>query len=203
MTACCSLTKATKGVSRKSTSPTRTLEASASLGSFFMNLFFSWTHAGWDFNERAQIKLQHMTSLNILPGWHSVPTLSWRCDESNNCNCPTNGNYKDWWLHVGLFILGFSKGPLWLLHSFTLNSEEAVVTSIRTVKLILFIWVVVVPTSDKMKANFKGSGICQLRLWGHAKFKIYKPKIISTPCSHNHKLLSNSNLCLQGHHCEF
>ncbi len=50
MTACCSLTKATKGLSRKSTSPTRTLEASASLGSFFMNLFFSWTYAGWDFN---------------------------------------------------------------------------------------------------------------------------------------------------------
>lgn len=43
MTACCSLTKATKGASRKSTSPTSTLEASASLGNFFINLFFSWT----------------------------------------------------------------------------------------------------------------------------------------------------------------
>lgn len=41
MTACCSRTKAMKGLSRKSTSPTSTLEASASRGSFFMNLFFS------------------------------------------------------------------------------------------------------------------------------------------------------------------
>lgn len=41
MTACCSLTKAMKGLSRKSTSPTSTLEASASRGNFFMNLFFS------------------------------------------------------------------------------------------------------------------------------------------------------------------
>lgn len=41
MTACCSLTKAMKGISKKSTSPTSTLEASASRGSFFMNLFFS------------------------------------------------------------------------------------------------------------------------------------------------------------------
>lgn len=48
MTACCSLTKATKGASRKSTSPTSTLEASASLGNFFINLFFSCTdrHGG-------------------------------------------------------------------------------------------------------------------------------------------------------------
>lgn len=36
-----SLTKATKGFSRNSTSPTSTLEASASLGIFLMNLFFS------------------------------------------------------------------------------------------------------------------------------------------------------------------
>lgn len=42
--ACASRTKATKGLSRKSTSPTRTLEASASLGIFFMNLFFSCSH---------------------------------------------------------------------------------------------------------------------------------------------------------------
>lgn len=35
-------TKATKGLLRKSTSPTKTLEASASLGIFFMNLFFSY-----------------------------------------------------------------------------------------------------------------------------------------------------------------
>lgn len=42
ITACCRRTNATKGVSRKSTSPTSTLEASASLGNFFMNLFFSW-----------------------------------------------------------------------------------------------------------------------------------------------------------------
>lgn len=41
MTACCRRTNATKGFSRKSTSPTRTFEASASRGSFFMNLFFS------------------------------------------------------------------------------------------------------------------------------------------------------------------
>lgn len=41
MTACCSRTKAMKGLSRKSTSPTSTLEASASRGNFFMNLFFS------------------------------------------------------------------------------------------------------------------------------------------------------------------
>lgn len=41
MTACCSRTKAMKGESKKSTSPTSTLEASASRGSFFMNLFFS------------------------------------------------------------------------------------------------------------------------------------------------------------------
>lgn len=34
-------TKATKGLLRKSTSPTSTLEASASRGIFFMNLFFS------------------------------------------------------------------------------------------------------------------------------------------------------------------
>lgn len=34
-------TKATKGLLRKSTSPTKTLDASASLGIFFMNLFFS------------------------------------------------------------------------------------------------------------------------------------------------------------------
>lgn len=42
ITACCRRTNATKGASRKSTSPTSTLEASASLGNFFMNLFFSW-----------------------------------------------------------------------------------------------------------------------------------------------------------------
>jgi len=41
MTACCSRTKAMKGLSRKSTSPTSTLDASASRGNFFMNLFFS------------------------------------------------------------------------------------------------------------------------------------------------------------------
>lgn len=41
MTACCSRTKAMKGLSKKSTSPTSTLEASASRGNFFMNLFFS------------------------------------------------------------------------------------------------------------------------------------------------------------------
>lgn len=41
MTACCRRTNATKGFSRKSTSPTRTLDASASRGNFFMNLFFS------------------------------------------------------------------------------------------------------------------------------------------------------------------
>lgn len=35
-------TKATKGLLRKSTSPTKTLDASASLGIFFMNLFFSY-----------------------------------------------------------------------------------------------------------------------------------------------------------------
>lgn len=35
-------TKATKGLLRKSTSPTRTLDASASRGIFFMNLFFSY-----------------------------------------------------------------------------------------------------------------------------------------------------------------
>lgn len=45
MTACCSRTKAMKGLSRKSTSPTSTLEASASRGSFFMNLFFSCSSA--------------------------------------------------------------------------------------------------------------------------------------------------------------
>lgn len=41
MTACCRRTNATKGVSRKSTSPTSTFDASASRGNFFMNLFFS------------------------------------------------------------------------------------------------------------------------------------------------------------------
>lgn len=41
ITACCSRTKAMKGLSRKSTSPTSTLEASASRGNFFMNLFFN------------------------------------------------------------------------------------------------------------------------------------------------------------------
>lgn len=41
MTACCRRTNATKGFSRKSTSPTKTLDASASRGNFFMNLFFS------------------------------------------------------------------------------------------------------------------------------------------------------------------
>ncbi|TNN58159.1 hypothetical protein EYF80_031592 [Liparis tanakae] len=41
ITACCRRTNATKGASRKSTSPTSTLEASASLGNFFMNLFLS------------------------------------------------------------------------------------------------------------------------------------------------------------------
>lgn len=61
MTACCSLTKATKGLSRKSTSPTRTLEASASLGSFFMNLFFSWTHARWDINEAQRRRINGCT----------------------------------------------------------------------------------------------------------------------------------------------
>lgn len=35
-------TKATKGLLRKSTSPTKTFDASASLGIFFMNLFFSY-----------------------------------------------------------------------------------------------------------------------------------------------------------------
>lgn len=35
-------TKDTKGFSRKSTSPTRTFDASASRGIFFMNLFFNW-----------------------------------------------------------------------------------------------------------------------------------------------------------------
>lgn len=41
MVAWSSRTKATKGFSRNSTSPTSTLEASASLGIFLMNLFFS------------------------------------------------------------------------------------------------------------------------------------------------------------------
>lgn len=37
-----SRTNATNGLSKKSTSPTKTLEASASLGIFFINLFLSW-----------------------------------------------------------------------------------------------------------------------------------------------------------------
>lgn len=40
--ACAKRTKETIGLSKKSTSPIRTLEASASRGIFFMNLFFSW-----------------------------------------------------------------------------------------------------------------------------------------------------------------
>lgn len=40
--ACARRTKATKGLSRKSTSPTSTFDASASLGIFFMNLFLSY-----------------------------------------------------------------------------------------------------------------------------------------------------------------
>lgn len=39
-------TNATKGLLRKSTSPTKTLEASASLGIFFMNLFFNYRKKG-------------------------------------------------------------------------------------------------------------------------------------------------------------
>lgn len=47
MVAWSSRTKATKGFSRNSTSPTSTLEASASLGIFLMNLFFScWERQG-------------------------------------------------------------------------------------------------------------------------------------------------------------
>ena len=55
ITACCNLTNATKGVSRKSTSPTRTLDASASRGSFFMNLFFSWSERGGKGGREGQI----------------------------------------------------------------------------------------------------------------------------------------------------
>lgn len=46
MTACCRRTNATKGFSRKSTSPTSTFDASASRGNFFMNLFFSCRSGG-------------------------------------------------------------------------------------------------------------------------------------------------------------
>lgn len=42
ITAFCRRTNATNGASRKSTSPTSTFDASASLGNFFMNLFLSF-----------------------------------------------------------------------------------------------------------------------------------------------------------------
>lgn len=42
ITAFCRRTNATKGASKKSTSPTSTFDASASLGNFFMNLFLSF-----------------------------------------------------------------------------------------------------------------------------------------------------------------
>lgn len=50
ITACCRRTNATNGASRKSTSPTSTLEASASLGNFFMNLFLSFDKS-WEEGE--------------------------------------------------------------------------------------------------------------------------------------------------------